>query len=239
MSCSVEFPQASDAVRYEWTRRIESEYRSSAVTQQLVLWLTQLGFPRELLDDGLRIATDELDHAELSAEVCRAAGSTAPPIINRQQLGIERSAADSLEVATLRACVQYFCLGETVAVPLFKELRAECVEPTSKKALDRILQDEVRHRRFGWDLLAYFLEVMPDAAEKVLTFLPALLRQIRRSYSGDPEQLTIGTAERAWGLMPRALYSAILIETAEREYLPRFSELDIDAGPAWAAARRD
>ena len=46
-----------------------------------------------------------------------------------------------------------FCLGETVAVPLFSHLRERCTESLPRAALDRILRDEVRHRDFGWDLL--------------------------------------------------------------------------------------
>ncbi len=104
-----------------------------------MLWLIQMAAPRELIDDGLRIVADELDHAQLSAAVCQAAGNHEPPQIVRERLGAGRRAEISLELNVLAACVRFFCLGETVAVPLFKELRSQCIEPAAKAALDRIL----------------------------------------------------------------------------------------------------
>jgi hypothetical protein len=230
------FPAATPAVRSEWTRRIEAEYRSSAITQQLVLWLTQLAVPRELLDDGLRIVADELDHAELSAAVCRSAGATEPPVLVREQLGIARTPENSLEQDAWGATVRYFCLGETVAVPLFRELRAECTQPTAKEALDRILRDEVRHRQFGWDLLDYFCQTDQSSVPWIDRALPGYFAQLRATYKKARGQLTVGATERDWGLMPTELYWSILQETVEREYVPRFKECGIDAVAAWKKA---
>lgn len=39
MSLQEAIPAASQLVRLEWSRRIEAEYASSALTSQLVLWL--------------------------------------------------------------------------------------------------------------------------------------------------------------------------------------------------------
>ncbi|MEO7331341.1 MAG: ferritin-like domain-containing protein, partial [Minicystis sp.] len=53
-------PPASEAVRGEWLRRVQAEYRSAAVTQQLTLWLIQMGASPDLISAGLRIVRDEL-----------------------------------------------------------------------------------------------------------------------------------------------------------------------------------
>ena len=70
--------------RDEWERRIEAEYRSAAITQNLVLWLIQMGASPDLVHDGLRIVTDEMAHAELSHAVFVAAGGQGPPRIGPQ-----------------------------------------------------------------------------------------------------------------------------------------------------------
>ena len=142
----------SPRVREEWRARIAAEYTSAAITQHLVLWLMQAGAPPDLLDAGLAVVADELVHARLSHEVHAAAGGTAPPAIDQAALGLHRAEA-LLELDLLRVAVRVFCLGETVAVPLFHHLRERCAEPAARDALDRILRDEVRHRDFGWDLL--------------------------------------------------------------------------------------
>lgn len=231
-------PEASCAVKHEWTRRVEAEYGSAAVTQELVLWLMRLAAPRELIDDGLRIVSDELDHAQLSADVCRAAGDCEAPRIVRDRLSAGGRPELSLELNAIGACVRFFCLGETVAVPLFKELRSQCVQPTARAALDRILRDEVRHRQFGWDLLDYFVDTLPGAREHAQRVVGPYLQQLTHGYTGGPEGDEITSVERAWGLMPQTLYRRILDDTVMREYVPRFGELGIKISPNDMGNRR-
>ena len=209
-------------MRREWTRRIEAEYRSAAHAHHLTLWLIQLAAPRELIDDGLRIVADELDHAELSAQVCEQAGAQAPPAIVQNELQLPRSTG-SLEEQTLWAALEVFCLGETVAVPLFTELRRHCTVPVARKALDRILKDEVRHKQFGWDLLDYLCERTPTLVDAGRRFLPGALQQLEQRY-GSVAGSGISPAERAWGLMPPDDYRSILKTTLLKEYEPRFKE---------------
>lgn len=234
MTKEAEHHPATLSVQREWARRIEAEYRSAAMTQQLTLWLIQLGAPRELIDDGLRIVADELDHADLSARVCVAAGSPTTPQLNQADLGLERR-FPRLEEDVAAACVRFFCLGETVAVPLFKELRSACTEPTSRAALDRILRDEVRHRQFGWDLLEFLTEAFPHTRGRVQSLLPEFLKQMWATYGAiSGGHAPLGVAERSWGLMPPQLYRSILEKTIRDEYVPRFRSVSIEVDPAWA-----
>src|SRR5436190_4493889 len=150
-------PVASNTVRAEWLRRIEAEYRSAAITQELTLWLIQIGASPDLIRAGLRIVSDELTHAEMSHRVFTAAKGTETPKLARESLALA-GGRGPLEHDVARIAANVFCLGETVAVPLFKELRAACPVAPAKRALDRILRDEVRHRDFGWTLLGWLFE---------------------------------------------------------------------------------
>jgi hypothetical protein len=222
---AVPSPEATAAVRREWTRRVQAEYRSSAHTQHLTLWLIQLAAPRELIDDGLRITADELDHAELSAAVCAEAGCSAPPALQQDELDL-RVPPGTLEERTLYATLEVFCLGETIAVPLFTELRRECTVPVARAVLDRVLKDEVRHRQFGWDLLDYLLERSPPLTDVARRFLPGALSRLRQRYGGAAGG-DVSAEERAWGLMAPAAYSEILEATVQKEYAPRFREREL------------
>jgi hypothetical protein len=233
-------PPPSQAVIQEWARRVEAEYRSAAVTQHLTLWLIQMAASPDLIADGLRIVGDELSHAELSHVTYLDAGGEQLPAIARDSLSLRRRPSESLESAVARYGVEIFCLGETVAVPLFKVLREGCAVPSARAALDRVLKDEVRHREFGWTLLAYLLE-LPCAAllrEVVTRELPAMLARLRRNYApvGGERQTDIPESDRAWGLMPIALYQRIVERTLERDYRPRFERLGIAVDPAWDEA---
>ncbi|HEX5063432.1 MAG TPA: ferritin-like domain-containing protein [Kofleriaceae bacterium] len=220
---------ATERVREEWRARIAAEYTSAAITQQLVLWLIQAGAPPDLIDAGLAIVADELVHSRMSHEVYTLAGGTEPPAIDRTQLGISRG-NEMLELDILRAAVRVFCLGETVAVPLFKHLRERCTQPSARAALDRILRDEVRHRDFGWDLLDWLCAspLGDRVPELVSQQLPAMFAELEQSYgtgnptvAGDSGEMT--EAERAWGLAPPREYAAILAQTIEKDYRPRFA----------------
>jgi hypothetical protein len=233
---------ASDAVRLEWLRRVEAEYRSAVITQNLVLWLLQLGASPDLIELGLRIVSDELAHANLSYRTFVAARGEGGPSLIRETLGLPRHEQVPLELDIVRAAVEIFCLGETVAVPLFAELRRPCVVPTARRALDRILRDEVRHREFGWLLLGWLLDQPYGERLRVTVTseLPAMFQRLRRSYglSQKDASRTMSEDDRAWGLMPVGLYGDILERAVSRDYQPRFTKLGINALAAWSAGAR-
>jgi hypothetical protein len=213
-------------VREEWRARIAAEYTSAAITQQLTLWMIQAAAPPDLIDAGLAIVADELAHSRLSHEVYTAAGGSEPPALDRASLGLPRTAAP-LEHDLLHACVRVFCLGETVAVPLFSHLREPCTVPSARAALDRILRDEVRHRDFGWDLLDYLMSLDDTIPARLAADLPAMLAELEQGYGlGNPavagDDGSISADERGWGLAAPREYAEILTRTIEKDYIPRF-----------------
>jgi hypothetical protein len=234
--------QASDAVRAEWLRRVQAEYRSAAITHHLTFWLIQLGASPDLIHAGLRIVKDELTHARMSHRAYSAAGGRDAPVLQQETLGLARPPKEALFLSVARSGVEIFCLGETVAVPLFKVLREACTAPAARRALDRVLVDEVRHRDFGWTLLDWLLaQPFADAVRALVTAeLPRMLVGLRRSYAppGGEKRAAIPGADRAWGLMPVARYAEILERTVTRDYVPRFGAHGIDGAAAWAAAKR-
>jgi hypothetical protein len=225
------------AIQGEWLRRVEAEYRSAAITQHLTLWLMQLVAPFELVRMGLGIVEDELVHSELSHDVYAAAGGNAVPALGAARLGLNHPARDQLLAATVRCAVETFCLGETVAVRLFTRLRSACEQPQARRALDRILKDEVKHKDFGWTMLEWLLSTPEEAAVRhvVTTELPQMLERVRRNYAYAELGKTQAPSEaRAfWGLMPAPNYADALEETLNRDYVPLFAALGIDAAKAW------
>lgn len=232
-------PAPTEAVRREWLRRVEAEYRSAARTQHLTLWLLQIGASPDLVRAGLRIAADEVVHAELSHRVFLAAGGEGGPSLVRETLELQRLADEPLEHDVARNGVEIFCLGETVAVPLFKELRGVCTVPIARRALDRVLRDEVRHRDFGYLLLDSLVADHPMAEVLrglIVRELPSWFARLRAAYApampnGEPP---VSADERAWGLMPPALYRAAVEKALSRDWIPRFARAGIDAKAAWA-----
>lgn len=214
----------------EWLRRVEAEYTSCAITASFVQWLIRLGAPPELIRDGLRIVDDELEHATLSHAVARAAGCDGRPALVQESLGLRRSEAP-LWLDALWTAVEAFCLGETVAVPLFVAMRADCTVEAARVALDRIVRDEVRHRDFGWSCLDWFTQTWgDDARAQVERALPDMMQRLRENYGqpgAAPSRETAAT-DGQWGLLPVARYAEILERCVRRDYVPRFEALGID-----------
>lgn len=224
-------PRPTELVAHVWLGRVEAEYRSAAVTQHLVLWLLQIGASPDLVRLGLRIVEDELKHAELSRKVWLAAGGAGAAAIDQRSLGLTRTDAP-LEQDVVAAVVRVFCLGETVAVPLFANLRRGTTVPVARRAYDRILKDEVRHRDFGWIALEWLLE-RPERSllrAVVTAGLPGFIGELERSYGdGLVDGIRHVTSdERAWGVAPASEYATILRRTYKRDYRPRFAKLGFD-----------
>ena len=230
-------PPASHRVGVEWLRRVEAEYTSAAITAEMVLWLIRLGASPDLIRDALRIVDDELEHASLSHATAQEAGSDERPQLVQERLGLRRSNERPLLVDAALYGVEVFCLGETVAVPLFVAMREGCTVPVARTALDRIVRDEVRHRDFGWTLLEWLVETHGDDMRKLIErALPSMFASIRESYGqsdfrerrDEPDD-----ADAHWGLMPSPRYGEILLRTVDRDYVPRFARVGIDARAAW------
>jgi hypothetical protein len=234
-------PTPSEAVRAEWLRRVEEEYRSASIAHHLTLWLIQIGASPDLLRAGLRITDDELAHAELSHEAFVAAGGKGAPAMARESLGLRHNPAEPLEHGVTRVAVRIFCLGETVAVPLFKCLREGCTVPVARRVLDRVLRDEVRHRDFGWALIDWLFELPIAASLRAIAIreLPQYFGRLRLAYGAQAKDMRqIEPADRAWGLMPPAEYAAVVERTLDRDWIPRFGARGIDARKAWHEAAR-
>jgi len=231
---------ASARVTEEWLRRVEAEYQSTAAAATMALWLVQIGASPDLVKDALRIAREELGHSTLSHRVYVAAGGKAGLALDRGALTLPTSACEPLEHDVARLCVDMFCLGETVAVRLFKELRQRCDVPVARRALDRILRDEVGHREFGWTLLGWLLDhpgLGPGIRALVVRELPASFGRLRALYGADANrtETALPREDARWGLMPAARYVDLLQATLDRDYVPRFHRLGIDARTAHLA----
>lgn len=237
---SSDAPAPDESVRKQWLRRIEAEHRSAASTQHFTLWLIQLGAPPELLELGLRVVADELAHAQLCGSVYNEAGGLDAPSRSRETLGLTRTEGEPLERDVFRVGVEQFCLGETAAVRIFGRMRAKATVACVRRALDRILRDEVVHRDFGWTLLEWLLTTpMADAfAQQLTAELPAMLARQRHYFGGaalarDGIELlrerdaALSPCSRAWGLISSLEYIEAIDETTTRDYQARPAQLSL------------
>ena len=216
----------------EWQRRTEAEYRSAALAAQVTLWLIQVGAPPDLIRDGLQVVEDELSHSELSAQVAAAAGGgEAPPVLDGRALTLP--CPDGPLPAVALALVRFFCIGETVAVPMFRMLRAKATQPLCRDVLDVVLRDEARHRQFGWDGLDWLLDAHePRVGSTIAAALPTMMAEVRQAYGGLADQPVTPMAPdvEAWGLADTSAYGVTVNRALTADVGPRLEARGLHGG---------
>lgn len=212
-----------DAIRAEWARRVEAEYRSAAWAAELLTWLIRAALSPDTLALTQRMVADELAHAELGRAVLLAAGGEPEAVyIPRDSLVLPHAPGLPEELRALLVAADLLCCGETVAVPLFAALREGASEPAAVAALDRVLRDEPAHSALGWILLDELLERLgPLGRAWLAPQLPACLERLHRAYGHSGGTCT--PTQRAWGLMAPVEYSRVLVQAVEERLRPRFA----------------
>ena len=220
--------RASARVRAEWANRVRAEYGSAALTARVVHGLIATGMPRPLIDTALRIVRDELDHAAISHSTLVALGGEEDALsIDVAQLSGPAHPAPVLASLT-ENILGAFCVGETVAVPLFAAMRAGTTQPDAQAALDRILRDEAVHRAFGWDTLEALIAMDPKGVPAFASVrIEGLIAASRRAYVVEGVLPTLEDAERAAGLIDLTDYARIFEDCVRESILPRFAALGI------------
>lgn len=218
----------NERVWREWHNRVVAEYRSSALTAQVVHGLLRCGLPEELVRTGLRIVADELDHARLSQQVLmELGGPLLPPSLQVEQL-TEPEAPEGPLATLIQQVVRNFCLGETFAVPLFAAMWQQDLHPAVTPVLERILRDEAVHRAFGWEALDALLVGEPAAAAFVAERLPAWIEGFRLSYGIEHDLPPLSTEELSAGLLHPNDYARIYRQCLQEDILPRFARRGIE-----------
>lgn len=218
----------TERARLEWANRVRAEYRSAAITARVLHLAIAAGLPRDLLDTAHRVVTDELDHAELS-HACLVAidGADLPVGLELSALALQPHPEGPL-AELVHHVLHSFCFGETLAVPLFRAMRAGTSQPTARAALDRILTDEAIHRAFGWQALDELLSVDPNGVRAFLqAHLPGAYRSFRAAYGAVPDAPPLSPEEVAVGLLAPATYRHIFATTWTDDIQARFHRREV------------
>ena len=218
----------------EWRARAAAEHRSAAQAARLLHLCVVLGVDRAHVDALARTVADELDHAALSHGVARALGGDDAPVDVDLALLLPGPGQGPLAEGLL-LCLSELCVGETLAVDLFAEMRAQATQPEARAALDRILRDEPRHRRWAWRHLDALLALDPAGGRRLLNgALEGVLEGVAAAYGEVPEALDPGPRGRAAGLLPGAVWRRVFWRTWSRHLRPRLSRAGLEA-PRFAA----
>jgi hypothetical protein len=226
-----------------WTLRAEQEHRSAAVFSALAHALVASGVPLDLADAALAIASDELGHASLCADLVRRFEVDAPSASTAAAVPQLEEDRDARRLA-LRLWLVEGAIGETISSALFARGRNLSVEPCTRAALASILRDEVRHARTSWEALGVLLEEataeerewLEEQARLALgaietTQMVPVFQRLERGEPFNPQW-------SALGVLPPEARVEVFYDALERRVAKHLGRLGIDFARAWARRHR-
>ncbi len=222
------------AAHATWRGRMVNEYVSSRVFGSLVGQLIAAEVRPARVAEAAGMVGDELRHARACAGVLHALGGEAIAALPDLPTVPEHEDAGPLETV-LRNVLSICCLSETVAVALISAEYFE-LEGTAIGAILRdILADEVRHSRFGWQLVS---ELMPrvDAAMKrrLRRYLKVALRHLRdHELSHISPEAAPSVEAGLVGVCDGGTARALFFETVLEVILPALEARGLPAGEQW------
>ena len=225
-----------EAARGWWAKMMRTEYESSSVFTDLALQMRQIDAPLDVQVAVLRMAQDELRHAELCAGVLETLGAEAtipaPPV---QRLAVHADCA--IEESVVRNVIYCCCLGETVNAARLAKRVGETRDPFMRESFRQLAADERFHAQFGFLYLETRREWLAERADvrrSLAHYLRYAFAVIEQQLGGNPAGAGVLTdGERAIGLPDLTDLSATFQETILNACIPGLERFGIAAGAAW------
>ncbi len=169
-------PRAVARARAFWSDRMVTEYTSTTVFSALASQLVEANATLDASAVALRMAHDELVHAEACARVVVAMGGVGRRMRETDVAVIARHPGCSAEERALRNVIFTTCLSEMNGVTYFVAALDRMSDPYLRDVSRQLLADEVLHGSFGFAYLeawSPFLEANPAARASVSSVLCA------------------------------------------------------------------
>ncbi len=227
-----------------WRLRMVNEHRSSGVFAGLHGAMMECGSAFAVQTTVLRMALDEVHHAELCGRVVTAFGGAPRAEAEAVPASVPRHTGVSPLESAMRNALFVGCLAETVAVALVSHERSLATEPLVRWTLDQILGDEVSHARFGW---TFVRDALPGLGVEAVVRTNAYLR-VAFGYLEAAEHTFLPVADdpsaelaaqrEALGLCRGQDARDLFADTVRTVIVPQLGELGLDAASAWSGRRR-
>jgi hypothetical protein len=232
-------PEAVASAREMWRGRMGAEHASVPVLIDLAGQLVEAGATLDAQAVVLRMAIDELRHAEICGEAVRALGGEPACAVDPGASRLPRFQGVAPEERAIRNVIFGNALVETVNTAQLVDTHDTTTDPYLAEATRRLLADETHHAAFGFDYLAAWapwLDAHPPVRASLGRFLRRAFAELERARSGaglPPRRRTAD--EIALGIADPARLTVVLHETVEGAIVPALEGFGLDAGAAWRA----
>jgi hypothetical protein len=226
--------------RAHWAGRMVDEYSSTSVFASLATQLMEANAPLDTTAVALRMAQDELIHAEACAEVVRALGGdarAARPLRETTLPAVARHAGCTPRERALRNVVFATCVTEMNSVAYFVASLETLSDPYLRGVTRRLLSDEVLHGSFGFHYLEAcrpWLEPDADLRASIAAYLKHGFAYAEAELTrGSDAEVERGDDDRALGLLDPGELRVLFCRTMDEAVVPGLERFGIPAGDAW------
>ncbi len=227
-------PRSVAEARVRLKKRMLDEHQSTTVFSALVANVLEAGAPIDTGTVILKMAQDELRHAEICGRAVVAMGgtnaaqrdTTVRPLA--QHVGccpIERALRNVLVTS----------ISEMYSVAFFVASLDRMTDPYLRSVTRELLSDEVLHARFGF----YYLQIYRDWLASRPEVRRSIARYLRYVFAVCEGEFVRGHRPRAGadderlGLVSSELGLEVFVETMQHGVVPGLERFGLDATDAW------
>jgi hypothetical protein len=230
-------PDTLQEARKIWLNRFHTEFRSVQIMTRFMEEILGAGDPLDLYAGALDMIQDEIRHAGLCAEMCRALGQDPifpTPLVMSLP---EAYAKAPMGERALTTAITMLGISETLSSGFLVDLAARCKEPVVGDVLRRTIEDEEAHHGFGWEYIRASLKRFPSSTLKDWRYLVRqtlaphhqVAEQFLRDIPKERQHLDAWPDEE-WiplGLFSPERQALVFQKTWTEELLPRLRSLDL------------
>lgn len=228
-------PESIRAARAHWRKRMIDEYLSTAVFSGLSAQLVEANATLDTSAVVLRMAQDELRHAEVCGRVVATMGGDPRVSYEPVERSLPRHEGTSAEECALRN-VLVTSISETHSISYFVTSLDRLEDPYLRAVTRDLLSDEILHGRFGFHYLqawSSWLAERDAVRASISTYLRHVFAVAEQAITREPSSHGHGRDDARLGLVPHEETLAIFRDTMENAVAPGLERFGLDAVRAW------
>lgn len=162
-------PEQLVLARKAWTSAAYQEFRTGAACAATLQALIQVKAPIDLIAQACRFPLDEMVHVELCARMAMEFGGGTEIRFEPDHMIVDVDPARSPLERAADVVVRFFCVGETLSIPLLRGTWKAAEQALPRAVLGRIVKDEAAHGVFGFWFLDWAAPQLTDQSRAYLT----------------------------------------------------------------------
>lgn len=136
--------------RKAWTTAAYQEHRTGVGVTEALRLLMEAQAPIDLIAVGARFPLDEMVHVEMCARLAMEVGGGTEIFYDPQAVVLKADPTLRPLMQAAELMVRFFCVGESLSIPLLRGTWKAARHPLPKAVLGRIVKDEAAHGTFGY-----------------------------------------------------------------------------------------